>query len=314
MTIIALVMLFAATACNNENDVSSNSSKEELSEFDEALAYLENGEDDKAYKILYDLKDNEKAQSMLKDFKIFYTKATTTSRGKTNTFEYTYDDHGNLTKEIRKYADGEVDTEEFVYNDKNQRVKAVYTDEYGVKYAEYIYDERGDVVTYFYTDETGYKTETNYSYVYDSNGNLLEKATQNGHTENYTYDENGNVLTKAYDGETAEEYTYDSDGNMTKYVRIYSDGSRYEYEYTYDEKGNKITENYRDTDGLSGVTSFTYDDKNNLTNESCISGGVTYTTSYTYDPYGNLISKIERPDPDRYTYSDYVYIYCPDAD
>ena len=69
------------------------------------------------------------------------------------------------------------------------------------------------------------RKENNSKYVYDKQGNLLEKTYADGTKEVYKRDKQGNLLEKTYANGT--KYVYDKQGNLLE--ETYADGTKYVY-------------------------------------------------------------------------------------
>ena len=195
-----------------------------------------------------------------------------------NSVTYQYDEYGN---EISAKSEKSERISEYTYNDEGLVVKLIQnTGLDGKKKAtEYIYDESGKVIektsypvdrpddkviyTYTYDGEDCIKEEetywgrtvtTEYRYVYDENGRLVEQTTierNNESTTAYEYDEKGNeikVIGLDDDGSAYVWYenSYDEEGNLVKKVRVYPDEKRNQFQYTqncaYNENGIKTFE------------------------------------------------------------------------
>lgn len=103
---------------------------------------------------------------------------------------YTYDANGNLIKVVYTYDGKTVSTTEYTYNAEGQKLTSTSDSS---KYT-YSYDEKGNLSTvlYSYYNPTVGSNEntTNYAYVYDTYGNVIEstETDKNGQsTTIYTY-------------------------------------------------------------------------------------------------------------------------------
>ena len=131
--------------------------------------------------------------------------------------------------------------------------------------ASYNYDDDKNIIGIVTKDPEG-KEILNHRYVYDNNGNQVERE-ENGEITRYIYDKL-NRLSKVQYPDAVEEFEYDMAGNRIK--RAF----------------NNIT------------TSYDYDRRNRLSEK--VEGGIQ--TSYQYDPQGNLIAEEGRYGTTRYTY------------
>lgn len=131
------------------------------------------------------------------------------------TSNYTYDNNGNLTKEIRTYSDGKTDTYSYTYNSNGNVLMQVYTNLDGnVDTYAYIYDNEKleqEICTY----SNGYVYT--YYYTYDSNGNVTRRGSTKSYkgggsfkddTFYYTYDEEGNLIKQTSGFHGSNEYQY----------------------------------------------------------------------------------------------------------
>lgn len=160
--------------------------------------------------------------------------------GEINSTEYTYDEKGNLIREVETIPGNDYPSDyTYTYDENGRLIKAKH--EYGHSYDEesYTYDEAGRLVkettTYSYDDDFAEKI-----YTYNDKGQLIKKeykynddgVVETSGVTTYTYNENGNPATmfiEYYDGETyLYEWTYDRYGNLTKEVKTntYKNGDK----------------------------------------------------------------------------------------
>jgi RHS repeat-associated protein len=147
------------------------------------------------------------------------------------------------------------------------------------------------------------------SSTYDSQGHVLSRTDENGHTTTYTYDSNGNVASVTVptgSGNATTSYTYNSFGE----VLTTTDPLGNVTTNTYDANGNVLTVTTPAPNGstAASVTTFTYDSKgelltikdplNNVTTLTYYATGLINTitdaqnnvTTYAYDTHGNRTS------------------------
>lgn len=190
--------------------------------------------------------------------------------------EYTYNEQGQLIKEVR-YEHGQI-SETFVYS--------------------YLPDGTlSQTIRYWGEDQEHYRK----TYVYDQTGNLQEDLcvfTVDGTQERnvYTYDDKGNMTAQTmYHNEelflsSTFAYTYDANGRPIQMITYYQDTEDGRTLYTYDAAGNLTaeihcwgeTEIYRET--------YSYNEKGNLTKYAKISseGEEILRDEYVYDANGNI--------------------------
>ena len=256
---------------------------------------------------------------------------------------YTYDDNKNIlvSATLKEDYNGEIpdlynpdltcfDKTEYTY-DSNGRVTEENSS-YGCVY-KFEYDASGNVTkeTTVITDDEG-TTTTVMSYTYDSLGNVLTTASENGKSS-YIYDnagrtlladEDGCVTRTIYDelGRVVQEISsedYDSAKDGLPEENTYSDakaGQTYVYaesgnlasetnrlgvttDYQYNDVGAKIKESF-------DIYEFNYTDNGDLKN---VKIGGSETISYTYDEDNNLVSEnYANGDIIRYEYDDRGFI------
>lgn len=132
-----------------------------------------------------------------------------------------------------------------------------------------------------------------YTYTYDSVGNLIKEVSSFGDVTEYIYDDGKLIKSVKKNegmGEIADEtteYTYNSDGLLTQ--KTY--GSVV-VKYSYDENGNCAKEEYfmNGSDSASQVKQFTYDADHTLIKEEMTYMELVEVTEYTYDDNGKLVS------------------------
>jgi antitoxin component YwqK of YwqJK toxin-antitoxin module len=217
-----------------------------------------------------------------------------------------------------KDSDGDTDTMKGVVEyDENYNIIGTKT---------YINDKLNYEVTYdkditkpmleksYYEDGTRTSTEV---YVYDENGNCLERTStyDNGeettvNKEIYTYDANGNILTeKRYEGgELYYEfrYTYTASGKLESETHNWN-GEESWTRYTYDEHDNILTE--KQGSGEEVDTSRTYENtyENGKLTEVKIYRGETLDERICYDADGNEILEIGYSDGEESYRSESTY-------
>ena len=299
--LILVMLMLCLTSCDARNKKKYNS----------ALDLIAEGKYEEAYEILLNLGDCQDAQTLVKRFyyipleiKSNYVTAEDTSiylyqiqlnennlpekiihygsSGYQEILEYTYDENGNLIREIDTTI-YDLDTTpsyttsvDYTYDQNGNLIQTIKTNNAYKSICKHYYDAAGNIIQEIYTFSGG--GQSIYTYTYDTNGNLIKEigTDSDGDTQtyNYIYDIDGNLIkvvyVTSYGYKTISDYTYDANGNLTKKTHTYKDGSKWIEEYTYDENGNMIQYH-----GLS--TS---------------SRGDTITGNYSYDTHGNLVKKI----------------------
>ncbi len=186
-----------------------------------------------------------------------------------NTYEYTYNDVGNITKVTKN----------------------------GAEIQSYTYDNLNQL-----TRENNKETNETVVYTYDNHGNILSKTvypynntSATGKTINYGYDSSWTDLLVSYNGQTI---TYDQIGNPLNYRDGFSfkwsggrkltsvkldNGSVYlTGEYRYNDNGIRT---YKEVNG--NVTKYYLNGSTILTEETNY-GGVTRRIDYVYDENGSV--------------------------
>lgn len=136
-------------------------------------------------------------------------------------------------------------------------------------------------------------------YVYDGNGNLMQKTDEDGYITTYTYDARNLAESINYTGGKAVNFAYDENGQLVEMVdwngtttfeldmlnRIteVTDHNNLTTGYTYDAFGNLASILYPDNTAVT----YSYDQLGRLT--SLTDAGLT--TAYTYDAAGRLASQ-----------------------
>ena len=185
--------------------------------------------------------------------------------------------------------------------DKYGRISSMFCDSDAVEFAldyTYKYDSNGNLTKISgWDNENGEFTDT-FTY---SNGNLVKRVA--GGFEpmqcDYTYDKNGNKTSeKVYsedhmDGQTWSEtsyyeYEYDKNGRLS-YESYEHDDDMSEFSYTYDSKGFKI-EGFENNFGLGIESTYTYNKYGDLITVKQTADGETVVLKYKYDKLGNLIN------------------------
>lgn len=299
LTVISLC--FMLVACNKE------------SALEKATKYIENGQYEDAYAVLYAVENrNAEEEILFSRFSFVLVKTEKVSASGYTSID-DYDLKGNHIKTERKGPDGSVSTTEHRYDGMGRILSSVSSSTSGYyQNGEYIYSSDGKECVLEVEDSYGVDK---WYYTYDDNGRkIYEIELKNTDFypwyRTYSYDDNGNqvkmVLTCNKD---RWEYidTYDVNGNLQKSVVYYNGKLNLESKYTYDTNGNRTSY----TSNSGSKYQYSYDDNGNLVTEiyTSSSGKVSKSNySYTYDDYGNILKEIEtaedtgKSDVTNYTY------------
>jgi len=259
--------------------------------FDENIAKLIASE---KYSEAYGLLVSSGNQEQLKHFKAVYTVSNYSDKYYDSNSLYTYDEFGNLLKDVKTFDDGDKKIKDYTYDSYNRLISERITES----------DSPSD---YFET-----------TYEYDAHGQKIKEVTTydygNGNAGSYTYeyeyDSNGNMVTSIYSkagesGEKITKYEYNSYGQMTK--ELYHDGTYYYFEYgSNNELLKKV---YVWSDGHESFDSYQYDDNGVLVKEIDSYGN---SIEYYYDSNYCLIKMVEYDEDqiDSITeYSEYKVFY-----
>jgi hypothetical protein len=236
--------------------------------------------------------------------------------------KYTYDSRNRVVTEINgsHYNDG-VYTYNYTYDNHDNVTVCTWKDSYGNSGGytwQYAYDAAGNIVTKIYSDDDGYTYRTDLTY--DSHGYTTSYHYTDDYDDDYgtyvnLYSGNNLVKRTACDANGKEwysnSYTYDSHGNILTQLYTESESDWWEkYEYTYDANGNELSSRYEDKDGWITLETYTYDSHNEVIQHTITYPSENYTFYYTntYDANGNLVKYSYVADGTTYTT---VYEYVP---
>lgn len=310
---VLLLCLFGCVAKPAEDAKCGNPSTtrttQSLSDYDKAVAALDDGKVGEAFRLLSSSTDERAADLLLH----FVWQPTRVAYENKAPIPYTYDENGYL-KTIY-YSKEQTNT--YAWNADGTMQSVFMSDGIFWEKGTYTY-QNGLLSEFLKVDAEGrhYKR----AYTYDDQGNLLvEKCTSHyagdNETATYTYDENGRCVLKQEKDYTGSiwhtaTYAYDEAGRLIKCVRSYkaSDGqevvtltrtytekgvlsSQQEVSSgtassvsTYDERGRVILENRTWSDGSSGVITYTYDNYGRSTGFcTIIDGEPNHGYSLTYN-------------------------------
>lgn len=142
-------------------------------------------------------------------------------------YKYFYDTNGNKIKDITYDINGSVSSKtQYKYDSNNNRIWSYWEYDTGTHEELYTYDFNGNLIKekYVHTHEDGevYEHTYTYSYIYDSDGRIVEKTTTDedkneiSNVTKYTYDLHGNLLNESKVSSNGEEY----ESNSYEYVKI----------------------------------------------------------------------------------------------
>ncbi len=228
-----------------------------------------------------------------------------------NTTKYVLDGNGNIVESIDAAGTGST----FTYDSMDRltkirvhRVDKIHkVDEY--QETLYTYDHRGLV-----------KTEVNAKgdgkvFVYDGNGNLIQKTDEDGYVTEYEYSPVNLVSNINYNDAKSASYAYNGTGELVemedwngktsigrdllnRVVKVTDHDGR-ETEYGWDNVGNKTVQGYPDGTQVD----YYYDAENQIVEMKDFDGGIT---RFEYDANGNKTFK-EYPN---YETAYYFYDEC----
>ena len=157
------------------------------------------------------------------------------------------------------------------------------------------------------TETFEYETDTEFTYKYDKNGNLLESRGYVFYEDNedgkptevevnkYTYDSKNRKQTSSEQGRysaivTDSSFYYDGKGRLIRVASEDNMEDKFIREYTYDSKGRVVKEIYENQE-FSRSTEYEYNNKGYLTYEKYTDTDYENcaTSVYEYDKYGNRV-------------------------
>lgn len=249
---------------------------------------------------------------------------TTRKDGRGNTWQYSYDKNGHLTKVVAPDGAPTVYTYDDVYDPAHGKYatlnRATETDANG-NTKRYEYDALGKLTKV--TDALNFATLYEYmdaacpdkptritypngaitDYAYDAKCNRMQEIRDSGGlnlTSTWTYYGDGTVKTETDPNSHTKQYFYDSYGNLAEVI----DPEGCTTQYDNDILGNRT----RMIDGNGNVTVNSYDALSRLVMETDPLG---FTTAYKYDGNSNRIEVKKQvtkaPDPETFQVTTYQY-------
>lgn len=226
--------------------------------------------------------------------------------------EYTYDNNGNVEKELLYKNNVLVSTTDYTYDVMNRQIEIKLN---SVTTTMYTYTDNGTTDSIKYGSGT---SDRKIGYVYDEAGNIIQVRdwTNGGDTaiRDYFY-ENGlleHLVDKRGTDDAKQEFAYDGLGRLetVKYYSIDDTTVLEEYTLTYNTdstlgaKGQIATETTTIRYGGTPVTttkSYEYDGLGHLESETVNN----IETSYTYDAVGNRLTMTQGANTLYYDYNNY---------
>ncbi len=294
MICVLLVCLFGCVAKPTEDAKGGNpnttTTTQLLSDYDKAVAALDDGKVGEAFRLLSSSTD-ERAADLLLHFVWQPTRVAYENKG---SIPYTYDENGYL----KTIYYGKEQTNTYAWN-ADGTMQSVFID-YGTFWEKGTYTYQNGLLSEFLNVDAGGR-QYKRTYTYDDQGNLLvEKCTSHyagdNETNTYTYDENGRRAFKKemnYTGKVwaTTTYAYDETGRLIKRVCSFDEDYDGKLESTstltrtYNEKGGLSSQQEVSSSTSSSVS--TYDDRGRVILENRIwSDGSSGVITYTYDNYG----------------------------
>ena len=110
------------------------------------------------------------------------------------TTEMPLPDGGKIVTTLHVYDDCDWDTSVCVYDDRDNKIKEIYTDSEGWSYTtEWEYDDRNNLIKEHYTDSNGHSYTTEWEYDADNNKTKEHYTYNNGWSYTTEYDADGKV-------------------------------------------------------------------------------------------------------------------------
>ena len=182
----------------------------------------------------------------------------------TNTVDYTYDDQGNLIKQISSAPNiGNYETIEYSYNAEGLLIEKTVTNDSNTCTVIYTYNEDdlcvkettiisgSEQVTAIYTyDASGNMLSVEYPGIYtlfntyNADNQLIRQTSSNGYYHNYVYDTAGRLVCVLYydrDGHQLEDRTEYWEYSDESIIRKQNQPTGECYIYTYDLQGNELS-------------------------------------------------------------------------
>ena len=221
-----------------------------------------------------------------------------------SSYEWTYDNRGNVLTESVAYGEEDPETTTYEYDKDSRLTKTIYPSTSDLGTVSYSYDYLGNVteikkngqVVSKYSYDNLYRETSKKDYTNPGiETSFVEKKTTYSDIDRISkieYVTNSNAPVESY------EYTYDKVGNILTRVRTkgseQTETRNYEYSGFYDALTKTTTTKGEET----SITTYTYDPVGNRT--SMTEAGIT--TNYTYNGLNQLVSKTDNAGTTTYNY------------
>ena len=221
------------------------------------------------------------------------------------------------------YYDGNPPVES-TYDSAKRQVYLEYTDIYWVNESLKVKLDKSGRITKIKCTASNPKFEYEYTFTYDSNGNVIKMTGEDTETRNfefdYTYSSDGLIIKSERSGSYSEVWNYlyndkglldecfDGDGSSLEATSVYSyeydkkgritsnkhNDSKYEsytdIKYTYNSKGFRTKQEYKNSSNVEYTDVYDYNKAGDLIKFTITSDGESSTNKYKYDELGNPIS------------------------
>ncbi|SIO94092.1 RHS repeat-associated core domain-containing protein [Vibrio spartinae] len=234
---------------------------------------------------------SDKQQMIIASGERFYTFKMTGDSGLLTSIKDQYDHSLSITYD-RQHRPVRISTE------TNLRFELVYTDDLITQV---------DLYAYLAEQDEWQFVQTQVSYGYNAQSQLITATNASGETERYTYDTQHVIQSRELAGGAVFRWEWQGEGKDVRAVRQYSNLTQVDTRYDWDEEAGTVTltnsdgsqqvyqhdDNARlikEVDGSGGEYLKAYDDKGRLTKETDALGNVSESV---YNDAGELVAKVE---------------------
>ncbi|QMV14629.1 RHS repeat-associated core domain-containing protein [Vibrio spartinae] len=234
---------------------------------------------------------SDKQQMIIASGERFYTFKMRGDSGLLTSIKDQYDHSLSITYD-RQHRPVRISTE------TNLRFELVYTDDLITQV---------DLYAYLAEQDEWQFVQTQVSYGYNAQSQLITATNASGETERYTYDAQHVIQSRELAGGAVFRWEWQGEGKDVRAVRQYSNLTQVDTRYDWDEDAGTVTltnsdgsqqvyqhdDNARlikEVDGSGGEYLKAYDDKGRLTKETDALGNVTESV---YNDAGELVAKVE---------------------